>query len=50
MGDWPWNEYISLVNDWKDTYNQFISEYNGNRKKSRLQNSDGFGAAQEHPS
>lgn len=34
MGDWPWNEYISLVNDWKDTYNQFISEYNGNRKKT----------------
>ena len=34
VGDWPWPEYIELVNEWSNKYNAYISEYNGGRKNT----------------
>ena len=34
VGNWPWDEYIRLINRWRTEYRQFISEDNGNRKNT----------------
>ena len=34
IGDWPWQDYLQLVDDWRNQYRPFISEYNGNRKST----------------
>lgn len=34
QGEWPWEEYISVVGEWRNSYSQYISEYNGNRKNT----------------
>lgn len=36
VGDdsWPWQEYLQTVEAWRVTYKQYISEYNGNRKRT----------------
>ena len=32
--DWEWDKYVLHVNRMRDTYKQFISEYNSNRKNT----------------
>jgi hypothetical protein len=36
IGDdgWPWQEYLKTNEEWRQTYKLFISEYNGNRKRT----------------
>ena len=34
IGSWPWVDYIGWANAWRNTYKEFISEYNGNRKNT----------------
>lgn len=31
---WPWRKYLEVVEGWRVSYKQFISEYNGNRKNT----------------
>ncbi len=32
IGDWPWQDYVQLLDDWRLRFRGFLSEYNGNRK------------------
>ncbi|MBZ0325294.1 MAG: DUF4411 family protein [Alphaproteobacteria bacterium] len=34
VGDWDWNGYLKRVEDWRTTYHDYISEYNGGRKNT----------------
>jgi hypothetical protein len=33
-GDWPWLDYITLVETWQTNFKDYISEYNGGRKNT----------------
>lgn len=34
VGEWQWEEYLELVEDWRQKYRDYISEYNGGRKNT----------------